>query len=192
MPKVSALPPITSLATDDENPAKDTSTGSTGKWTFATLKTWLQSLTSWITPAMQTNPYKFSVYRNASWTTSTGPGKVQFDTEVFDTNSNFDSSTNYRYTAPVDGYYQIDACVGASSVAGSNGYAVFLYKNGSVFKHGAYGVTGNATFGLNAPLSTLVHLTAGDYLEIYFFGNSFTGGTGQALTYFEGHLVSET
>lgn len=52
MPKISALPPIATLATDDENPAKDTSAGATGKWTFATLKTWLQSLTNWVTAAM--------------------------------------------------------------------------------------------------------------------------------------------
>ena len=70
MPKISALPPITTLATDDENPAKDTSAGSTGKWTFATLKTWLQSLTGWITNGMLASSSVDST--KIDWAASTG------------------------------------------------------------------------------------------------------------------------
>ena len=39
---------------------------------------------------------------NATWT------KVQLTTELFDTNSNFDNSTNYRFTPTVAGYYQFN------------------------------------------------------------------------------------
>ena len=34
--------------------------------------------------------------------------KVQFNTEVFDTNSNYDNATNYRFTPTVAGYYQLN------------------------------------------------------------------------------------
>jgi hypothetical protein len=48
MPKISALPPINTVAPDDETPGNDDSTGQTGKWSFTTLKTWLQSLAAWV------------------------------------------------------------------------------------------------------------------------------------------------
>jgi hypothetical protein len=37
--------------------------------------------------------------------------KVQINTEEFDTNSNFDSTTNYRFTPTVAGYYQVNGSV---------------------------------------------------------------------------------
>lgn len=50
----------------------------------------------------------FSAYRggpNQALTTGTYT-KVQLNIEEFDTNNNFDSSTNYRFTPTVAGYYQ--------------------------------------------------------------------------------------
>lgn len=43
MPKISALPPISSLASDDPTPGTDTSAGQTGKWTPATIAAFLFS-----------------------------------------------------------------------------------------------------------------------------------------------------
>lgn len=57
MVKISALPPISSLDPNDVTPGNDDSAGSTGKWSFSTLKTWLQSLTAWVTPAMRTGGF---------------------------------------------------------------------------------------------------------------------------------------
>lgn len=55
MPKISALPPMTTADAADEAPIVDTSATTTKKWTLTLLKTYLQSLTSWITTAMITN-----------------------------------------------------------------------------------------------------------------------------------------
>lgn len=52
MPKISALPPAGTLADDDETPFVDDSAATTKKFTLSGLKTWLQSLTAWISSVM--------------------------------------------------------------------------------------------------------------------------------------------
>lgn len=52
MPKISALPPMTSADGDDEAPIVDDSATTTKKFTLTLLKEWLQSLVGWITTAM--------------------------------------------------------------------------------------------------------------------------------------------
>src|ERR1043165_2508922 len=49
------------------------------------------------------NPYKFSVYHNTTQSITTGADRqISFNTEDYDTNSNFASN---NYTAPVAGFY---------------------------------------------------------------------------------------
>lgn len=48
MPKISALPPMTTADAADEQPIVDTSVGNTKKWTLTLLKTYLISLTTWV------------------------------------------------------------------------------------------------------------------------------------------------
>lgn len=52
MPKISALPAMTTADGDDPAPIVDDSAGSTKKITLTKLKEWLQSLAGWITTAM--------------------------------------------------------------------------------------------------------------------------------------------
>ena len=54
--------------------------------------------------------------------------KLQLNTELFDTNNNFDSTTNYRFTPTVAGYYQVNAQVLTPSNA--NLSQVVIFKNG--------------------------------------------------------------
>jgi len=130
----------------------------------------------------------FSAYRsttqslaNASFT------KVQCDTEEFDTNSNYDNTTNYRFTPTVAGYYQV-----SGSVAGAAAYAQLLasiYKNGSEFKRGNQ--AGSA--GAYLFQAALIYLNGStDYVELYAYQQSGGAGTinnGQALTYFQASLA---
>lgn len=138
------------------------------------------------------NPYKFSVYRNAVWTAGNNAfAKVVFDTEIFDTNSNFASGT---YTVPVDGYYQLNACVSINTVTGA-GTSASLFKNGSLFMAGRSGVEGSGYTGgyqTSSPISVFVYLSAGNTMDIYSYSNNQAGGTGSAYTYFNGFLVSRT
>ena len=53
--------------------------------------------------------------------------KIQYNTKDFDTNSNYDNTTNYRFTPTVAGYYQVTASINSASSALS-GVNLYLYK----------------------------------------------------------------
>lgn len=139
------------------------------------------------------NPYKFSAYRNGAWSVATGFAKVAFDTETYDTNNNFNAVTNNRYVAPVNGFYHFSSTVNFTPTSGDS-YAVVLYKNGTIVKNGTsfvIGTTFSSTFVVTADLQ----LTATDYVEVFTYngsGTTKTGGTGAPYTYFDGHLISRT
>lgn len=108
--------------------------------------------------------------------------KVQFQTEIFDTNSNFDNATNYRFTPTVAGYYIVTGQI--YSVNGATSYQAAIYKNGTAIQYGGYTLQISNTTGL-------VYLNGStDYVEFYAFA-SLTGNssTGQTNTYFQASLV---
>lgn len=130
---------------------------------------------------------------NSGSITASTPTKVALTSETFDTASAFDSSTNYRFTPQVAGYYQINASVlFYGSGSSSNCYAA-IYKNGS-FYSGALGFyhVGNGTN--TATLSDLVYLNGStDYVELY--GRSETTDVqiytvyNQSSTFMSGYLA---
>lgn len=132
------------------------------------------------------NPYKFSAYRGAVWTTSSGSyGLVTFDTENYDSNTNFDTATG-KYTAPVAGFYQLNAAVGWAP-AGDGAWAlVALYKNGSIYRVSSSLRAGGGTNQHTLPLSMSVQLAATDYVQIYFYADGGAGATTNANTWFDG------
>lgn len=146
---------------------------------------------------VEQNPYKFAVYRNAAWTaTAATDVKVQFDTKEFDTSSNYDATTNFRFTAPIAGFYYFVAVTSfAVNADGTEGWAI-LYKNGVAFKRGAQLQSGAAAGVSMAPtVSGLLQLNATDYIEVFAHwngGSNVAGNTSASLTYFMGYLVSAT
>jgi hypothetical protein len=133
----------------------------------------------------------FSAYASANQTVSDStPTKVVFDSEEFDTANCFDSTTNYRFTPTVAGYYQVNSVVNCSQTALVD-YTIWIYKNGSQYKRG-FGLGG--TFGkVQSPVSTLVYLNGTtDYVEVYIYsdgtGNATVSGDSQN-TYFNGSMV---
>jgi len=111
--------------------------------------------------------------------------KISFQTEEFDTDNCFDSTTNYRFTPTVAGYYQLNATMSLSG-ASSEGY-ILIRKNGSNIKAGndiggtAYGVTVSSIVSLNG--ST-------DYVEIWgYSGTALNTSASQVGTYFNGCLL---
>ena len=73
----------------------------------------------------------FFAYRTSTQSVTAGvTTKVQLNGELFDTHGCFDSTTNYRFTPTVAGYYQFNATLG---IFGNNGSQsnVEIRKNGS-------------------------------------------------------------
>ena len=128
----------------------------------------------------------FSAYQSSSQTLVTDTfTKINFQTEEFDTNSNY-STSDMRFTPTVSGYYIITAALNLESSLSS--IVIDIRKNGSAFKR----ITslGSAT-GANG--SALINLNGTDYVEIFV-----QLGTGQALTansartYFQGSFIRIT
>jgi hypothetical protein len=116
----------------------------------------------------------FSAYRGTGGqqsVTSQTWTKVQLNTENFDTANCFDSTTNYRFTPTVAGYYQINGSLyftGTSTVRA----IVALYKNGNELTVGNYMGSYNSTQGV-AVVSTLVYMNGStDFLELYGFNHA--------------------
>ena len=93
--------------------------------------------------------------------------KIVFDTEEFDTNSNYDIS-NYRFTPTVAGYYQVNSCIlfNIGATGGIQG-RLALYKNGSLNRDVLIGYSSPPSwYTLN--LSALVYMNGTtDYIEMY-------------------------
>lgn len=142
------------------------------------------------------NPYKFSVYASGNTSITNTTQKVVLNTERFDTNNNFDSSTNYRYTAPVTGFYQLSAQVGLGSAGagtGEYGYLMIYKNNAELVRSEMIPGVGSANLLPRPHISILVSLTAGDYLELWC---NYTGSRdivgGSNISWFTGFLVSRT
>ena len=129
----------------------------------------------------------FSAYQSSAQTIATATyTKIQFQTEEFDTNNNFDSTTNYRFTPTVAGYYQVTG--GASTVTTSTTLIVDLYKNGSQFKRINYGYP----TAPNAYGTALIYLNGTtDYVELYVFQGAASQilAAGSVYTYFQAAMI---
>jgi hypothetical protein len=132
----------------------------------------------------------FSAYlaTNTSFSASTW-SKVPCSTEEFDTNNNYDSTTNYRFTPTVAGYYQIngrwDCTVSATIVLAT------IYKNGVEFKRGV-DIRASLSGATGASVSALIYMNGTtDYVELYAYAAAtspqFEGG--QQTAYFQGFLA---
>jgi hypothetical protein len=126
----------------------------------------------------------FSAYNNGNSTavSATTWTKITFNTEDFDTNNNFDSTTNYRFTPTVSGYYQINLFVLASqSGAVTTNINAAIYKNGSIYR----GVKGTSVSGEYVTVSycAIIYFNGStDYIEGYMYGGSSCLYYGSAST----------
>ena len=135
----------------------------------------------------------FSAYVGTNQTINSATyTKVACNTEEFDTASAFDSTTNYRFTPQVAGYYQFNGQT-ENVTGGGARILIMFYKNGSEFKRGndlglpsgnwgsAGGMVANALIYCNGTT---------DYVEFYIYD---TGGqtvaAGPVTSYFQGFLV---
>jgi hypothetical protein len=115
--------------------------------------------------------------------------KITFNNKEFDTNSNYDNTTNYRFTPTVAGYYQISAAVGLNATSGTTGL-IFIYKNGSSYRRGTQTSSAGSTY--DATVSSLIYFNGTtDYVEIYVYlsGTSPSTTTDTNSNWFTGAMV---
>ena len=152
------------------------------------------ALTSQI-PTITAGP-AFSAYLNTSNQSITASTwtKVTLNTKEFDTASAFDSTTNYRFTPLVAGYYQIQGSINLSGTANTQTTAsCAIYKNGTIYKQGStWSSASSVTVNMLQTVSAVVYLNGStDYVELYGY-NAQTSPTftfGLSQTYFSGALV---
>jgi len=134
----------------------------------------------------------FSAYQSAAQAAipASTATKVQFQTKEFDTNTNFDATTNYRFTPTLGGYYQINA--GLQIVGSTAGLAIYIYKNGSLYKSGNF--VGVLSANPAITVSSIVNLDGStDYVEIYVYTTTSLALQPQPYaTYFNGSMVRGT
>lgn len=138
----------------------------------------------------------FSAYASADQTVTLGAlTKITIDTEKFDTNSNFDTSTN-RFTPTVAGYYQVNGCLRGIVVTTLTVIRCDIYKNGATYAQTRITGTLGANTATSAFVSDVIYMNGStDYLELYgsLSGSgtaTFSGGVaGTASSFFSAALV---
>ena len=128
----------------------------------------LSNATTTLNSSMKATP-AFEAYLSASQSISDNTlTKVQFDTEVFDTNSTYDNSTNYRFTPGVAGKYFVYAMAQCYGTYDANDISqIKIYKNGSANVGTTEDSRHDGTRVVAMVIHSVVDLNATDYLEIY-------------------------
>jgi hypothetical protein len=126
----------------------------------------------WAAVASSSGP-AFKAKKSSNQTITSGAYvKVAYQDEIFDTDSCYDPTTNYRFTPNKAGYYQITIglCINANS--GST-VITRLYKNGANDTE-TYSTDGFTGQGVMMTSASLIYLNGStDYIEVY----AYHGGT---------------
>lgn len=140
----------------------------------------------------------FRAYKAADQSIATSTNtKLILDTENYDSDSYFDSTTNYRFTPLVAGKYAIGCAVFMQIILNGSLMLAQVYKNGAVHHELCRTVVGGTVpydTGMNG--ATYVDMNGStDYIEIYVWHNSPTAistfsGSG-AYTWVFGYRVSK-
>ena len=153
------------------------------------------SNTTWYpfeTQMAQGNGPAFSAYRATSQQSFTSGvwSKVFFNAESYDTANCYDSTTNYRFTPNVAGYYSVNVSVNYSMGTAST-LGLSVYKNGSAFRYGpVFQATINSSTTINAHY--IVYLNGStDYIEGYTYSNGTSPLIVNSIeqSYFEACLI---
>jgi len=166
----------TSIATDDLILLSDTSaSGALKKMTRA----------NFVSGVGETNKPAFLATMSAQSVSDNSYTKLQFGTEVVDTNSAYDHSTNYRFTVPSGEaglyYFAAQFQVGGM-VTNSRAQLVFAKngtRDGTTFSRD-YAPTNSLT--LYCTSSSFLNLSVGDYVEVQVLqasGSTQDAGYGQ-------------
>lgn len=137
----------------------------------------------------------FMAYRDGSTQsiTSSVNTKIQLNATEYDTETWFDSTTDYRYTPQIAGYYQFSSLIYVSGTGLTNGTSR-IYKNGAIAIDGHFLSTTSATFLYLMATGMLYMNGSTDYVELFGYATGTTpvAQNGAARTWLQGFLVRAT
>jgi len=125
-------------------------------------------------------------YQVTAQAINTTTAKITLSAENYDTGGDFDT-TNYRFTAPVTGYYQVNASIRAVNIGDGNPINALIYVNGAEFSR-ATSMGSSASSDPSATISDLVYVVAGQYIELYA-NTASSVNTNENLTFMSIHFV---
>ena len=140
-------------------------------------------MTAAVTLASMGNGPAFSAYPSSNQTITTGTfTKILFQTEEFDTNNNFASST---FTPTVAGYYQVQLAISPNTTTSNTQSAI--YKNGAIYKR----VFNTGTNVMVEAVALVYCNGTTDYIDGYGYLTGTTPATVAASdqTYFQAALI---
>ena len=116
--------------------------------------------------------------------------KMVFNSENWDTASCFDSTTNYRFTPNVAGYYLITGALDAGTSTNANRAIPVIYRNGSSYRLGVnLGTANGSSFASTVSAQVYFNGTT-DYVELFAYVLATTAQyTASTATWFDGVLV---
>ena len=134
----------------------------------------------------------FFAYRNGTQTASENTWtKIQINTEVYDEGSNYDHSTNYRFTPTTAGKFFVygQSLVYANGQTDINYSQLKVYKNGSEHLLGENDFRGSRPYGIQSNVQGVVDMNgSSDYLELYVRQSS----NSQNTNYIQGNSTRPT
>ena len=136
----------------------------------------------------------FCVKRNGNQTFASANEQIQWNQERFDIGSNFDHTTNYDFTAPITGIYQLQYNLRLENLDTAGSYIqIYLKVSGSTVD--TYTIDLNEDFTSDVDFHMVTHasiyqLNANDTVTMEY---SQSGGTVQAQvqseSIFSGYLI---
>jgi len=122
----------------------------------------------------------FHAYLSSTTEVANGSAvKLAANTEIYDTDSDYDNSTNYRFTPTTAGKYFVYGMINGQT----NAYKLYqvkamIYKNGSEYATNANIINADTLQRIGIGIQTVVDMNgSSDYLELYGFVDIHVNGT---------------
>jgi hypothetical protein len=139
---------------------------------------------SWVQNPLNTlSLVRVNLSANQALTTA-GWQKATFDSEVFDTSNEFDTTTN-RFTATKAGFYRVNAVFHTNNQSNNQFYSIGIRVNGNFYQQTSANHFGNGA--VDRAVNCLVQLAVGDYIEV--FAENYQ--TGVQIDGFSGKTIFE-
>jgi hypothetical protein len=119
--------------------------------------------------------------------------KMVANGETYDPGGYYDAATNYRFTAPVSGYYLFTAGVSLTTAVNNQDYYLAFYVNGAAVSQSKKISSYDFNF-VGIGHTDIIYLVANQYVEAYI--NNGGGATtvdvvtGSLESFFAGHILS--